>query len=103
MSAVSLPGGTASHRASASGGRSARSGPMSTNRVPRRAAAAIAARSMWVLTPPAATAEFLIAIPPKASTVSVCAPICSQVTVALETGPEGPSTCGRIVSAAAPL
>ncbi len=76
---------------------------MLTNAVPRRAAAVIAARSTCALIPPAPTALFLRFIPPKASTVSVCAAICSQVTGPFDTASVGPSTCRSTVSAAAAL
>jgi hypothetical protein len=103
MSAVSVPGGTDSQRARDSSGRSERSGPMLTKHAPRRAAAAIAARSTCALTPPAPTALFLRFIPPNASTVSVRAAIWSQVTGPLDTTSVGPSTCRSTVSAAAAL
>jgi hypothetical protein len=48
------------------------------------------------LTPPEATREFFSAMPPNASTTSLCSTICSQVTLRRATSSSGPITCGRI-------
>jgi hypothetical protein len=53
------------------------------NSQPRRRAAAMAPRSTCLLIEPPATMEFFSAMPPKASTISVSAAICSQVTLRL--------------------
>ena len=80
ISATSVPGRIGSQVASTSSGRSGRSGLTSTNTAPRSRAARMAPRSTCRLTPPAAIAEFFSAIPPNATTVSVCAATWSQVT-----------------------
>ena len=79
--AVSVPGMLLIHSAPASSGRSLRSGPTRTNSQPRARARSMAPRSTCLLTLPPATMLFFSAMPPKASTISVCSAICSQVTL----------------------
>ena len=95
MRAVSVPGVMGSHSAADSGGMSERRGLTLMKRQPRAAAACMRPRSMCWATPPAATAVFLMAMPPKASTVSVWATIWSQVTTARVTAAKGPRMCGN--------
>jgi hypothetical protein len=92
-----------SHSAPASSGRSLRRGLMQTNRQPRAAASRIASRSTWRLMPPLATREFFNAMPPKASTTSVCPTICSQVTLRRATSSIVPITWGRMTADAPAL
>ncbi|CPL65091.1 Uncharacterised protein [Bordetella pertussis] len=60
-------------------------------------------RSMCRLTPPAATREFFSAMPPNASTTSVCRVICSQETLHSVTSSKPPTTCGSTTCAAPEL
>ena len=72
ISAVSVPGMIEHQVASASAGMSLRSGLIETNFVPRARDAVIAPRTMCLLVPPPLSTEFFAAMPPNASTMSVC-------------------------------
>ena len=100
ISAVSVLGTTGSQSACASCGRSSRSGLISTKRAPRCWAARMAPRSTCRLTPPAAIAEFFSAMPPNATTISVCAAICSHVTPRRPTASIEPRMWGSITAEA---
>ncbi|MNL89223.1 hypothetical protein D3C87_2194060 [compost metagenome] len=60
-------------------------------------------RSIWRLMPPLATREFFKAMPPNASTTSVCPTICSHVTLRRATSSMLPRICGRITADAPAL
>jgi hypothetical protein len=78
-------------------------GLMLTKRQPRSAASRMAPRSTWRLTPPEATRAFFSAMPPKASTTSLCSRTWSQLTLRRATCSMVPITCGRITPEAPAL